>query len=325
MSAFVMRAARLLSILITLQLRGRVSARELARQFEVSKRTIYRDVEELSGAGVPVYAEHGASGGFALLEGWQTQLTGMTAREAEALAFAQIPGAAVELGLGSEASAARLKFLASLPAPSSDSARRVADRFHLDPTPWHRRPSALQPSLRALAEAVWESRRIRIQYESWKGVSMRTVEPLGIVLKAGEWYFLAHRQGRPAIHKLGNVQRLTLLAEGFDRPAGFDLAASWRESVLAFESGLRQGEARLRVKASALSRLDRLNADMSEPILKVTPDAHGVREATVPYESITHAAGLLIGFGDDVEVLAPQTLREEIKRRARDLVALYSL
>jgi predicted DNA-binding transcriptional regulator YafY len=320
-----MRAARLLSILITLQLRGRVSARELAQQFEVSKRTIYRDVEELSAAGVPVYAEHGAAGGFALLEGWQTQLTGMTAREAEALAFAQIPGTAVELGLGSEASAARLKFLASLPGASSDSARRVADRFHLDPTPWHRRPSALQPSLRVLAEAVWGSRRIRVEYESWKGVSVRNVEPLGIVLKAGEWYFVAHRNDRPAIHKLGNVKRMTLLAEEFKRPARFDLAASWRESVLAFESGLRRGAARLRVKTGALSRLDRLHADMSEPILNSPPDSHGTREATVPFESITHAAGLLLGFGGDIEVLAPPALREEMRQRAQELVALYSL
>jgi predicted DNA-binding transcriptional regulator YafY len=320
-----MRAGRLLSILITLQLRGRVSARELARQFEVSKRTIYRDVEELSGAGVPVYAEHGASGGFALTEGWQTRLTGMTAREAEALTFAQMPEAAGELGLGAEAAAARLKFLASLPLPASDSARRVADRFHLDPTPWHRRPSASQPSLRVLAQAVWESRTVRIEYESWKGMSVRTIEPLGIVLKAGEWYFLAHRKGRPAIHKLGNVRRLTLLTPVFGRPAGFDLATAWRDGVQAFESSLRRGEARLRIKAGAMSRLDRLGADMSEPVLKATPNARGEREAAVPIESVAHAAGLLLGFGDDIEVLAPAALREELKRRAQALLALYTL
>jgi predicted DNA-binding transcriptional regulator YafY len=236
-----------------------------------------------------------------------------------------MPEAAGELGLGAEAAAARLKFLASLSLPASDSARRVADRFHLDPTPWHRRPSALQPSLRVLAQAVWESRPVRIQYESWKGASVRTIEPLGIVLKAGEWYFLAHRQGRPAIHKLGNVRRLTLLTPVFKRPAGFDLAAVWRDSVLEFERGLRRGEARLRVKAGAMSRLDRLSADMSEPILKAAPNARGEREAAVPIESVAHAAGQLMGFGDDIEVLAPASLREELKRRAQALLALYTL
>jgi predicted DNA-binding transcriptional regulator YafY len=118
---------------------------------------------------------------------------------------------------------------------------------------------------------------------------------------------------------------MTLLAEEFVRPAGFDLATSWRDSVLAFESGLRRGEARLRVKPGALSRLDRLHADMSEPILQAVPDSHGAREATVPFESIAHAAGLLIGFGNDIEVLAPQGLREELRQRAQALLALYSL
>jgi predicted DNA-binding transcriptional regulator YafY len=320
-----MRAGRLLSLLITLQLRGRVSARELAQQFEVSKRTIYRDVEELSSAGVPVYAELGPAGGFALMEGWQTRLTGMTAREAEALTFAQIPEAAGELGLGAEAQAARLKFLASLPVPSSDSARRVADRFHLDPTPWHRRPSALQPFLKVLAQAVWESLKIRIEYRSWKGVSVRSMEPLGIVLKAGEWYFLANRQGRPATYKLGNVQRLTLLREAFKRPSDFDLAQAWRDSVVAFESSLRRGEAHLRVKLGAMSRLDRLSADMSESILKAAPNPLGEREAKVPIEGVVHAAALLLEFGDDIEVLAPPSLREELRKRAQAVAALYSL
>src|SRR5215475_34897 len=162
MSAFGMRAGRLLSILITLQLRGRVSASELAAQFEVSKRTIYRDVEELSAAGVPVFAERGVSGGFALVQGWQTRLTGMTSREAEALMFAQLPGTAGDLGIGTEAAAARLKFLASLPATSSEAARRVTERFHLDPTPWHRRTAVSPAQLRLLAQAVWAAQRIRI-------------------------------------------------------------------------------------------------------------------------------------------------------------------
>lgn len=320
-----MRASRLLSILITLQLQGRVSARELARQFEVSKRTIYRDVEELSAAGVPVYAEHGASGGFALLDGWQTKLTGMTAREAEALAFAHLPEAAGELGLGAEAAAARLKFFASMPSDSSDAARRVADRFHLDPTPWHRRSSAAQPWLKELARAVWESRRIGVHYQSWRGRSQRELEPLGIVMKAGEWYFVARREERMAIYKLAKVEQLLVLAERFKRPREFDLAQVWQSSVESFEKSLQRGEAQLRVQPNALSRIERLGSDMSEPILSATPDANGVREARVTIEDIAHAASLLLGFGADVEVLAPQLLRDELKRRAAAVAALYAL
>ena len=318
-----MRASRLLSILITLQLRGRVSARELAARFEVSKRTIYRDVDELSAAGVPIYAERGAAGGFALLDGWRTQLTGMTPGEAEALAFAGLPATAAALGLGADAAAARLKVLAALPSTSSEGARRVAERFHLDPTPWHRRPATPLPFLRSLAQAVWDARRVRIDYESWNGASTRMVEPLGVVLKAGDWYFVARQRGRPAIHRLDKVTSLDLLPETFERPAGFDLAVAWREAVDRFEAGLRRSQAVLRAKPSALSRLDRLGADMAEPLLAAAPDADGVREAAVAIESVSHAASLLLGFADDIEVVSPAELREELRRRAAAVAALY--
>jgi predicted DNA-binding transcriptional regulator YafY len=320
-----MRAGRLLSILITLQLQGRVSARELAEKFEVSKRTIYRDVEELSASGVPIYAEHGAAGGFELLQGWQTRLTGMTAREAEALSFAHLPQAAGELGLGPEAATAQLKFLASMPSASSEAARRVAERFHLDPTPWHRRASVAQPWLKDLAQAVWESRRVEVDYQSWKGRARRLLEPLGIVMKAGEWYFLASRNGKPATFKLANVHELTVLKEVFKRPRGFELARHWNESVSLFERGLRRGEARLRVKPGALSRIDRLGADMYEPVYAAKPDGNGEREAVVAIESIAHAAALLLGFGEDVEVLEPAELRSEILRRAQAVVRRYGI
>jgi predicted DNA-binding transcriptional regulator YafY len=320
-----MRASRLLSIMITLQLRGRVAASELARQFEVSKRTIYRDVEELSAAGVPIVAEHGANGGFSLLHGWQTKLTGMTAREAESLVFASLPGAAGELGFGAEAAAARLKFFASLPAASKDAARHVAERFHLDATPWHRQPTRQMPQLKPLAQAVWEERRIAIHYESWQAASLRTVEPLGIVLKAGEWYFLAKGRTRISIYKLANVARIEVLAEKFKRPARFELIETWQACVAQFEKSLRHASATLRVKPSALSRLDRLGADMSQPILASTPDKHGVREAVVSIEAVAHAAGLLLGFADEIEVLEPKELRQELARRARNVALLYGL
>lgn len=320
-----MRAGRLLSIMITLQLRGRVSARELAAQFEVSKRTIYRDVEELSHAGVPVFAEHGANGGFALLAGWQTRLTGMTEREAEALVFAHLPGAAGQLGLGDEAAAARLKFLASLPEASSDAARQVAERFHLDATPWHRAPVPQQAELKDLARAVWGMQQIKIDYVSWKGRSVRVLEPLGIVLKAGEWYFLANGNASFAIYKLAHLAKLEVLPQRFKRPKRFELAAAWKANVEQFERSLRRGRARLKVRSSALSRLERLGSMMSDPLLRATPDAEGNREAEVDIEGIGHAAGLLLGFGAEIEVIAPEELRQELMRRARGVVALYDL
>ena len=318
-----MRASRLLSILILLQIHGRVSARTLADRFEVSRRTIYRDIDELSAAGVPVYAERGAAGGFALLDGWQTRLTGMTGEEAEAILLSSLPSAAADLGFSETAATARLKLLAAMPAPSSEAAQRVADRFHFDPVPWHRRPAPRKEDLRLLARAIWECRRLSLTYDSWAGPKPRILDPLGIVLKAGEYYFMAMRRGRPAIHKLDNARHLTLLDEGFARPPGFDLAAAWQEALAQFEAGLRREVARLRVAPDAMTRLGSLNADMAEPIFAATPGSDGWREADVPIESAGFAAGQLLGLGTWVEVLSPDALRAELKQRAAAIAALY--
>jgi len=318
-----MRASRLLSILILLQIHGRVAARSLAGRFEVSTRTIYRDMDELSAAGVPVYAERGAAGGFALLDGWQTRLTGMTGEEAEAILLSSMPATAADLGFGETAATARLKLFAAMPAQSSVAAQRVADRFHFDPVPWHRRPAPRREDLRLLARAVWECRRLSLTYESWAGPRPRVLEPLGIVLKAGEYYFVALRRGRPAIHKLEYARDLALLDEGFARPAAFDLAAAWRDALDQFEASLRRDVARLRVAPAAMSRLGSLNADMAEPIFAATPQADGWRDVEVPIESVAYAAGQLLGLGAAVEVIAPDALRAELKGRAEAVAALY--
>src|SRR5215467_6861051 len=146
-----MLASRLLSILMLLQTRGRMSASELARAFEVSVRTIHRDVDQLSAAGIPVYADRGRNGGFQLMDGYRTKLTGLTRPEAEALFLSGLPGPAAQLGLSDLLSAARLKLLAALPAAVQPDAERIAQRFHLDPVPWFRFNDAL-PSLRTVAQ-----------------------------------------------------------------------------------------------------------------------------------------------------------------------------
>jgi predicted DNA-binding transcriptional regulator YafY len=318
------RASRLLALLITLQVEGRASARELAERFEVSKRTIYRDVDELSAAGVPIYAELGVNGGFAMADGWSSPLTGMTSAEIEASVFAALPGPAADLGLGVTATAARLKLMAATSPEATHAPLRIAERFHFDATPWHRRATAPAPELRTVAQAVWESRRLRIHYESWSKTASRIVEPVGLVLKAGTWYFVCLRNGRAAIFKVDNVRDATLLPERFNRPAHFILAAAWADSVASFETALHAGRATLRVEPGALARIDRLGATIAEPIRAAHADSEGVREATVPIETIGHAAGLLLGFGADIEVLEPAELRTELARRASLVQALYS-
>ena len=319
-----MRASRLLSMLLLLQLRGRMTAEALAAEFEVSVRTIYRDADALSATGAPIYADRGPGGGFRLLDGYRTRLTGMTPDEAEAMVFAALPSAASDLGLGSRATAARLKVLAALPAAASDAAQRASDRFFFDPAPWRRDRRGPTVDLRLLAKAVWETRRLRMQYESWRQSSERIVEPLGIVLKAGEWYFLAERRGRPAIHKLANAGMLEVLDETFARPVDFDLAAAWRAAVADFEASLRRGKAVLRVKPTALTRLSLLGDEIAEPVMAAVPGPDGVRVAVVDIEGADDAAGQLLGFADEIEVISPPELRDALRLRAEAVVALYA-
>src|SRR5471032_1552863 len=199
-----MRAGRLLSILMLLQSRGRMSAQSLADEVEVSVRTVYRDIDHLSAAGVPVTVERGAAGGFELLDGWRTRLTGLTPSEAQAVFMAGAPGPAAQLGLGDAAASAQLKLLAALPAAWQAGARRVSSRFHLDPVGWYQ-SAARVDNLPAVAEAVWSERRVDIRYESWKGMVDRRIEPLGLVIKAGEWYVVANAGKETRTYKLSNI------------------------------------------------------------------------------------------------------------------------
>jgi predicted DNA-binding transcriptional regulator YafY len=317
-----MRASRLLSILILLQLRGRLTAEALAAEFEVSLRTIYRDIDQLSAAGIPVYGDRGPGGGFELLEGYRTKLTGLTAREAEAMFLAGLPGPAADLGLGEDLPTARLKLLAAMPPGIGAGASRVGERFHLDPAEWFRR-RRVPPHLAPVAEAVWNERRLRLRYESWSATVQRVVEPLGLVLKAGEWYLVADAGTGRRTYRIAKVLELELLEERFQRPAGFDLAAHWQTELRRFEASLRRGEAVLRVSGAALSGLSRLGDDMAEAILAAAPDSAGWRQATVPIESIERTASLLLGFGRDIEVVSPVALRRKLAEQAGEVAALY--
>jgi predicted DNA-binding transcriptional regulator YafY len=325
-----MRASRLLSILIMLQMRGRLSAESLAQEFEVSIRTIYRDIDQLSAAGVPVYAERGRAGGFELHEGYRTRLTGLTHSEAEVLLLAGAGGAAADLGLGAEAAAAQLKLLASLPPESGASAQRVASRFHLDAAPWYSRiePPGVLP---ALAAAVWQDQRVRIGYESWKAAVTREIDPLGLVLKAGVWYLVASAPKRggkkfaPRTYRVSNIRVLDVLPAGFRRPARFDLARHWEVSARDFETRLLSGRATIRISPEG-RRLLRDNYPAAELAVaarhaKARPE--GWVKAEIPVEDVSQSARQLLRLGAEVEVLGPPQLRKAVADESRRVVSLY--
>jgi predicted DNA-binding transcriptional regulator YafY len=320
-----MRASRLLSIMMTLQAKGLTSAEALAEELEVSVRTIYRDIDELSASGVPVYAETGRNGGFALLDGWRTRLTGLTPPEAQALFLSGLPGPASELGLGDAMAAAELKLLAALPADWQIEAQRVSSRFHLDPKGWFQ-PTGTGENLRALADAVWSEKPVEIEYESWKGYVSRRIEPLGLVLKGGAWYVIGQVGDARRTYRIDKVQSLVVIDERFNRPDNFDLAAFWVETTEKFEKEIYVGFAELRATELGLSRLRDLNPVCRAAVdaLKAKPEANGWTGITIPVEEVKYTSRILIGVGREIEVLGPPDLRASMAEITRDMAALYT-
>ncbi|WP_053731299.1 YafY family protein [Nocardia sp. NRRL S-836] len=321
-----MRASRLVSLLLLLQTKGRMTAQALADELEVSVRTIYRDVESLHAAGVPLYGDAGPGGGYQLLDGYRTRLTGLTEQEAESLFLAGLPGPAADLGLGAAVSAAHLKLMAALPSPMRDRAARMATRFHLDAPAWYYDPER-SPFLELVADAVWQARLLEVSYRRWQAPEevTRVLRPLGLVLKAGRWYLVALGSTRISTYRVTQIQAARVLDDTFDRPADFDLAAHWAAALEDFQSRQHTGTAVLRLSPRGLE-------SFSSNVLPVVaraaeesavPDG-GWTRVTIPIESVGHAAGMLLRMGAEVEVLEPLELRERVSSVVRELSALYA-
>ncbi|GAB3508509.1 helix-turn-helix transcriptional regulator [Amycolatopsis cihanbeyliensis] len=321
-----MRASRLLSVLLLLQNRGRMTAEELAAELEVSVRTVYRDVEALSGAGVPVYADRGRAGGYQLAAGYRTRLTGLTEQEAQSLSLAGLPVAAAELGLGTVLTTAQLKLHAALPGELRPRAGKVAERFHLDVPGWHRGIESL-PHLPALAEAVWRSSRIVVRYRKWGSREVsRTLEPLGLILKGGNWYLAARCAGTDRTYRVSRVLELTDLGERFDRPADFDLARYWQDWSEQFERRLYSRIAVVRMSPLAQDLVPFYCGTVGVRALRAAtepPDEHGWLRVDLPVEPTRAAIGELLRFGAELEVLEPADLREQVAEAARKVVGRY--
>jgi len=320
-----MRASRLLSILMVLQTRGRVTAEALAAEFEVSVRTIYRDIEELSAADVPVYADRGPNGGFQLLDGYRTKLTGLSPAGAETLFLAGLPGPAAELGLADVLTAAQLKLTAALPERARATANRVAARFHLDPVGWFRSADEAR-LLPAIAKAVWNETCLDIRYNRrGAGSLIRKLQPLGLVLKAGIWYLVARVKEQPRTYRVSNILEMSVRDECFERPKDFDLVGFWTMSSRAYEVRLYRSEAVLRVSPSGMPKLNLLGSVIAQAVAETAApsDRHGWVRVVIPIESIEQAAADLLRLGIDAEVLEPPELRSRIAETAWALSQLY--
>ncbi|HTJ70972.1 MAG TPA: YafY family protein [Actinospica sp.] len=323
-----MRASRLLSIVLLLQNRGRMTAQDLASELEVSIRTIYRDVESLSSAGVPVYGEPGHEGGYALVEGYRTRLTGLHEDEADALSLAGLPSAAEDLGLGSVLTVAQLKLDAAMPQALRERSGRIRERFHLDASAWYRDADPV-PFLTAIAAAVWEARTLRLRYRRWAEPREveRVLRPIGLVLKSGIWYLIASA-GEGPIRTYRVSQILELAEDGgtFERPTGFDLAEYWKASLAEFDERRFTGTATIRISPEARHRMEDLYSTAVLDSVAETasePDESGWVRAVMPIEGVRHALGEVFKLGWGIEVLDPPELRALVAETAAETARLH--
>jgi predicted DNA-binding transcriptional regulator YafY len=318
-----MRAARLVQLLLLLQARGRLTAAALATELEVSERTIHRDVEALSAAGVPIYAERGPHGGFQLVDGYRTRLTGLTGDEAEALFLSGMPGPAAELGLGTVVAAARLKVLAALPAELRTRASRLVERFHLDAASWFNAGESV-PHLGVVADAVWEANRITVGYRRAGGEVDRILEPLGLVLKAGIWYLVARADEQIRTYRISRFSRVTPTGDGFERPAAFDLAGHWHASIAEYERDTPRIEVTVRVHERAIGLLADLVGIRAVRAGEEVPEAEeGWRRLRLWIDWPEEVPGRLLALGDRLEVVEPAEVRERVVELASGVIARH--
>ena len=267
-------------------------------------RTLHRDVDQLSAAGVPIYALRGRAGGFALQDGWKTSLTGLTQAESHAVFLARLAGPAgpaAQLGLGPDVESAKLKLLAAMLASSRADAQRISAKLHLDPVDWYRQSQPV-PHLGVIAEAVWREQRRAMRYQSWRRVAAPTLDSLGLVLKAGDRYLVAGLGDGPLTFKVSMIRQAEVLAEPVLRPKAFELADYWVESTQRFERALAQAVA------------------AAPP---TSQRKHGRVKLRIPTESVARATGHRLRLAPEVEVIEPEALRRSMVERIQQVGALY--
>jgi predicted DNA-binding transcriptional regulator YafY len=315
-----MRADRLLSILLLLQANGRLSARALAERLEVSERTVHRDMEALSMSGVPVFAQTGRHGGWALVDEYRTDLTGLTESELRSLVIATAPSVLADLGLGAAADRAFIKLLAGLPEARRRAAESARGYLYIDPAGW-RRPDEAAPFLGLLELALRTGRQIEMTYERAydQSVVERVANPLGLVAKGSVWYLAATVEGKARTYRASRIRAVTILDTPVERPDGFDLATFWRASAAEFRAALPVHRIVLRVAPEAIGRV-RLGWRFATVETESDPDGDGWITFTIRADSEDIALECALTLVGQAEVIEPTELRAKVLEKARTLL-----
>jgi len=320
-----MRADRLLSLMMLLQTRRQMTAEELADELEVSKRTIYRDIDALSIAGVPVYANGGPGGGYALLDSYRTTLTGLNEDEIRALFMLTIPSPIADLGVSQQLKTAILKLTSSFTGNHYKHADYLRQRLHLDAASWFQTDEPV-PHLKTVQEAAWQDRQLVLSYRRRNDtVSERTISPYGLVAKASIWYLVAATDKGMRVYRVSRIESVQMIQTHFARPQDFDLAKFWTDWMIGYKVSLPKYPVTLRIGPDLIPVLPYiLGDDVRSLVEQAQPNSEGWRVVDYTFERIEEAQTYVLGMGASVDVIAPEELRASVLKLATDVVAHYS-
>ncbi len=318
-----MRADRLLSILMLLQLHSRLTARTLAERLEVSERTIHRDMEALSMAGIPVIAERGQHGGWSLAEGYRIHLTGLKDSEIQAVFLANPAQLLADLGLNQAAQTAFLKLMASLPTMQRNTAEFIQQRIYMDTGRWRQSGESVA-FLPMLQTALWRECQLLLTYQRSDGQAVdRQVDPFGLVAKGQTWYLVAQVDYEIRTYRVSRILAAKWLDAPSQRPTDFDLAAYWEHSSAEFMANLPRYITQLRVAPGMIEHIRLMWRYTWLDDIGV-PDAEGWQNVTVIFEFAEEAARFIAGCGAQITVIAPSELRQKVIAQAQAVLNFYA-
>lgn len=317
-----MRADRLINILILLQSRGKMTAKQLAKELEVSVRTILRDMDALTHAGIPVVSERGKNGGWRLFDHYRSRLSGLTIDEIKSLFLAPSSELLNDLGLEKGAIDARQKLLAAIPGTFRDEAQTIWECIYIDNGSW-RQSNAKNHDLQTVQKAIWERRKLRIDYQPINGEQeIRVVEPLGLVLKGSKWYLVALRNGQMRNYRVSRIQHAKVEKETFQRPSHFDLKTYWEQSKEAFVQNLPQYDVEVEIHPNIMKRIT-FTDKFVELVKWDEPRENSWIPATLRFNHEEEATAFVLGFANRIKVLSPKKLADKVVQLAKSVIDFY--
>ncbi|WP_018708832.1 helix-turn-helix transcriptional regulator [Siminovitchia fordii] len=317
-----MRADRLMNIMILLQNRGKMTAKELANELEVSDRTILRDMDALSNAGIPIVSDRGKEGGWRLLDNFRSKLSGLNIDDIKSLFLFPSGKLLEDLGLNIQALDTRQKLLAAIPGTFRDEAQAIWERIHIDSSTWRQSKEKVH-ALKTVQQAVWESKKLKIFYEQADGEQKeRLIEPLGLVAKGNRWYLVASRNGELRNYRVSRIHTAKVEDETFKRPLNFNLADYWEQSKKEFIQNLPQYDVQVEIHPAIIQRIN-FTGKFVQFIQRENPNEDKWIPATLRFNDQQEAVEFILGFANKIRVISPEELSDKVVSAAMSVIEFY--